>query len=133
MPPKKKKKPKTAPEAANQGGAADRPTRAASSKGKQRASDNSKQVAVTEDAKTPVTKRREQWAAAEENTKTPLTNTRPARNTKLRQKVFTLIGGVSCLVTGLRYHPHFLHVAHIVSRSLSWTHWDWVSGRVCGA
>ncbi|KAL1726329.1 hypothetical protein EV714DRAFT_219511 [Schizophyllum commune] len=132
MPPKKKKKPKTAPEAANQGGAADRPPRAASSKGKQRASakedgsgDDSKQVAVAEDTKTPVTKRREQWTAAQENTKTPLTNTRPARNTKLRQKVFSLTGGVSCLVTGLRHHPHFLHVAHIVSRSLSWTHWHW--------
>ncbi|KAL1751159.1 hypothetical protein FB107DRAFT_294111 [Schizophyllum commune] len=132
MPPKKKRKPKTAPEAANQGGAADRPPRAASSKGKQRASagedgsgGDSKQVAVAEDTKTPVTKRREQWTAAQENTKTPLTNTRPARNTKLRQKVFSLTGGVSCLVTGLRHHPHFLHVAHIVSRSLSWTHWHW--------
>ncbi|KAL1702038.1 hypothetical protein EV121DRAFT_293684 [Schizophyllum commune] len=132
MPPKKKKKPKTAPEAANQGGAADWSPRAASSKGKQRASaeedgsgDDSKQVAVAEDAKAPVTKRREQWTAAQENTKTPLTNTRPARNTKLRQKVFSLTGGVSCLVTGLRHHPHFLHVAHIVSRSLSWTHWHW--------
>ncbi|KAI4524751.1 hypothetical protein K525DRAFT_291576 [Schizophyllum commune Loenen D] len=120
MPPKKKKIPKTAPEAANQGGAADRPPRAASSKGKQRASagedgsgGDSKQVAVAEDTKTPVTKRREQWTAAQENTKTPLTNTRPARNTKLRQKVFSLTVGVSCLVTGLRHHPHFLHVAHI--------------------
>ncbi|KAL1702029.1 hypothetical protein EV121DRAFT_293676 [Schizophyllum commune] len=135
MPPKKKKKPKTAPKAVDQDVAVDKPTRAASSKGKQRAKEvldgedgsgnNDKRGAAVKDARTPTTQRREQWQVAQEHNKTPLTNTRPARNTKLRKKVFTLIGRVSCLVTGLRYHPHFLHVAHIVSRSLSWTHWHW--------
>ena len=82
MPPKKKKKAKTAPEATNPTNDA-RPTRAASSKGKQRAKagsdgedgsvDSAKQVASAKNVKTPTTKRREQWNAAQENTKTPLT------------------------------------------------------------
>ncbi|KAL1702045.1 hypothetical protein EV121DRAFT_272022 [Schizophyllum commune] len=135
MPPKKKKKAKTAPAAANDPAGATRPTRGASSKAKRStdassdaedvSGDDKKQAAAAKDAKTPTTQRREQWVAAQENNKTPLTNTRPARNAKLRKKVFDLVGCVSCAITGLRYHPHFLHVAHIVSRSLSWTHWHW--------
>ncbi|KAI5888191.1 uncharacterized protein SCHCODRAFT_02586965 [Schizophyllum commune H4-8] len=119
MPPKKRKKAKTTPEAANDSASA----RGASSKAKGSAEAYSdaedvsggdkKQATIGKDAKTPTTQRREQWVAAQENNKTPLTNTRPARNTKLRKKVFDLVGRVSCVVTGLRFHPHFLHVAHI--------------------
>ncbi|KAL1738674.1 hypothetical protein HDZ31DRAFT_78174, partial [Schizophyllum fasciatum] len=82
-----------------------------------------KKTAVVKDTRTPRTKAREKWIHEEKNNKTPLANTRASRSAKLRQKVFALVGRVACLVTGMSFEPHFLHVAHIIARSLTWTHW----------
>ncbi|TRM61366.1 hypothetical protein BD626DRAFT_571010 [Schizophyllum amplum] len=53
---------------------------------------------------------------------TPLIATPFPRSVKARDKVIALVGGLICLVTGMWDHPHFLHCAHIVARSLESTH-----------
>ncbi|KAL1740375.1 hypothetical protein HDZ31DRAFT_47629 [Schizophyllum fasciatum] len=133
MPPKKKKKaqPRSAPAGdSNTDLTLTKTKRTAKKKSKSSpdpASDedyeDDQQTSAVKDARTPRTKARDAWVDAEKNNKTPLANTRASRSAKLRRKVFALIGRVACLVTGMSFDPHFLHVAHIIARSLSWTHW----------
>ncbi|TRM61373.1 hypothetical protein BD626DRAFT_538296 [Schizophyllum amplum] len=53
---------------------------------------------------------------------TPLIITPFPRSTRARDKVIALVGRLVCLITGMWDHPHFLHCAHIVARSLHTTH-----------
>ncbi|KAL1678848.1 hypothetical protein EV122DRAFT_277859 [Schizophyllum commune] len=120
--PKKRKKktphPRTAPAGGSEGAAACAETTHIKVKRRTKATQSAPTIGDP-GHKSAFEKRVDEWSRYM-HALTPKSRTRTCRSEAMKDKVYALVGRdrASCLLTGLKFHPHFLQVAHIIPRSL---------------